>query len=588
MGNIENYMWVDPQETFVPNCRVIAEDQAINDHCVLQWNLVGTVVLRRNIDFTAIDVEFADRTFHRNFNLNDDFKAEFACMNYSGLLLASKGEKQDYDQYEDDDEELSQKIVDKKSSYIFFRSFRQQYQPSIKDWHFKLEASESIECIAQGTGWCAAYTDAGFLRVFSQDGIQRYIMHQASMVVTMAGYENMLMVVYHGGLPVHDHQHLMFKIIDCGGQAFNKQSLFKTKFEGQFPISREARVLWAGFSEEGMPMSYDDNGVLSGFNFQNKTWMPLLDLKCEFPSTYKNFWIVGIAENELLAIEMPKNSEAGPSLKLRSFYKRIKLHIPLIKSPNEEAQKDEKTTDQLEEQYLRQQMITTHETFRRQEWESLKNFRSTNDPERFLSDNILEQKDIVNHKKELDKLTIQQIRQCIIQSNHEKVFGYLDLLNFANSLKLIVKLCNQMQQVELAQKVSQFIKDKEHRDVLMQGQNASELKQAYDSRQVSMCMKPQASEEQTTSQTEPQPAPTKLEVSQTPSLVESQPRNIQNDKIVAPKPRAQNPFAKKEVEANEGMKQTGGDVFTEMKSLKRKNPFAQDGLNGPPVVKTTK
>jgi hypothetical protein len=32
-----------------------------------------------------------------------------------------------------------------------------------------------------------------------------------------------------------------------------------------------------------------------------------LDLKKEYPETYKQFWIVGFMENEMLAIQMPQS-----------------------------------------------------------------------------------------------------------------------------------------------------------------------------------------------------------------------------------------------------------------------------------------
>ena len=36
------------------------------------------------------------------------------------------------------------------------------------------------------------------------------------MVATMVGYENMLVVLYHAGLPIYEHQQIKYKIIDCG------------------------------------------------------------------------------------------------------------------------------------------------------------------------------------------------------------------------------------------------------------------------------------------------------------------------------------------------------------------------------------
>jgi len=99
-------------------------------------------------------------------------------------------------------------------------------------------------------------------------------------------------------------------------------------------------------------------------------------------------------------------------------------------------------------------------------WEPLKRFRGHYDNERYLSESILEAKQIVDKKKELDKLILNAIRLCIVNDEHDKVFTYLDLLNFTQSLKLSVKLCNSLQQNTLAQKISQFITEREEKEVL--------------------------------------------------------------------------------------------------------------------------
>lgn len=96
------------------------------------------------------------------------------------MVLASKGEESDLDKYEDDvDDDMDDGMSDaqkkkKKMSHIYFRPFN-EYK-NLKDWHYEIEDGENVECLAMGTGWVAAYTDFGYIRVFSSDGIQKYIM----------------------------------------------------------------------------------------------------------------------------------------------------------------------------------------------------------------------------------------------------------------------------------------------------------------------------------------------------------------------------------------------------------------------------
>lgn len=178
--------------------------------------MVGTVILRKQAQFTAIDVEFADKHFHRNLTINDDFRCSMASLSYSGLVLASKGDY-DQDKYDEDDDVSMDDAgkVDKRGSYLYFKPLN-EWRRDLKDWNFKMNYGESILCIAQGTGWVAAFTSAGYIRIFSNDGVQKFVLHQSSQVVTMTGYENMLVIIYHGGLPVYDSQQLKFKVIDCG------------------------------------------------------------------------------------------------------------------------------------------------------------------------------------------------------------------------------------------------------------------------------------------------------------------------------------------------------------------------------------
>jgi len=81
-------------------------------------------------------------------------------------------------------------------------------------------------------------------------------------------------------------------------------------------------------------------------------------------------------------------------------------------------------------------------------------FRSKYDNEVYLSESIMDQKQLVMKKKELDKHILNAIRMCIVTEEKERVFSYLDMLNFTQSLKLAVKLCNSLKQNELAQRIN--------------------------------------------------------------------------------------------------------------------------------------
>lgn len=110
---------------------------------------------------------------------------------------------------------------------------------------------------------------------------------------------------------------------------------------------------------------------------------------------------------------------------------------------------------------MRLQQLIEFETYRKDNWEHLKHFRSKFDNEYILSETIMDNTEIITKKKEVDKLLLNAIRMSIISDDHEKVFTYMDMFYFTQSLNLCIKLCNSLNASELSQKISKFISDKE-------------------------------------------------------------------------------------------------------------------------------
>jgi len=77
----------------------------------------------------------------------------------------------------------------------------------------------------------------------------------------MAGYENYLAVVYHSGPSIYGCQSLRMKVIDMSTRKY------KTIIDCECPISRQAVIVWFGFSDEGQLYSFDTEGVMRSFSF---------------------------------------------------------------------------------------------------------------------------------------------------------------------------------------------------------------------------------------------------------------------------------------------------------------------------------
>jgi hypothetical protein len=126
--------------------------------------------------------------------------------------------------------------------------------------------------------------------------------------------------------------------------------------------------------------------------------------------------------------------------------RRFKFRVPFLEQDASVNQKktegkDGLTLQQLEEQLVKEQFLIEHETYRKDTWEPLKHFRSKYDAEFPISESILTTNDITNRRKDMDKNTLNAIRLSILNDDHERVFSYLDLLHFSQSLKLCVNLC---------------------------------------------------------------------------------------------------------------------------------------------------
>ena len=76
----------------------------------------------------------------------------------------------------------------------------------------------------------------------------------------MVGYENLLAVVYHSGPSVYGQQAMRVKILNMATREY------KLLLDTEFPLSRNANLIWLSFSEEGQLCSYDSEGVVRAFS----------------------------------------------------------------------------------------------------------------------------------------------------------------------------------------------------------------------------------------------------------------------------------------------------------------------------------
>ena len=168
-------------------------------------------------------------------------------MNNVRVLFANKIEELNIDEYEKENR--------RSEATIDFKSIQVSTTSLLTDWSVKLPEEENPMLLAIGSDWCCAYTSMGFLRIYSIFGGEKYKFSVDTSIVAMCGYENYLAFAYHVSLPFSNSQHLRFKILDS-----NK--MFNEVYDGDLSITPESNLIWFGFSEEGVLISYDSYNII--------------------------------------------------------------------------------------------------------------------------------------------------------------------------------------------------------------------------------------------------------------------------------------------------------------------------------------
>lgn len=76
---------------------------------------------------------------------------------------------------------------------------------------------------------------------------------------------------------------------------------------------------------------------MRSFSYTTQTWSPRHDFKIKHGHLFRQLWVAGISEQELLVIEMPKDHDA-PSLAQKSNVRRFKMKLPLLDMLEEEPE----------------------------------------------------------------------------------------------------------------------------------------------------------------------------------------------------------------------------------------------------------
>ncbi|KAI9017336.1 WD40-repeat-containing domain protein [Gaertneriomyces semiglobifer] len=285
---------LDVQSSFQPGATPMDGDRAY-----LAFNMVGVIYTIDAHTHHNVNVEFHDRS-QRPVHFTDYHKYRLACLGESGACFASES-------------------TTGNPSTLYYKPF--DTWATNADWTVTFGDSEGVKCLAATTKGPVVATDQGNLRFFSYSGLQTMITSLPGPAVTMAANGNLLMVVYHAGGTFHGNQNLAYILYDVSSR--------RTVKRDPMPISSGSTLCWAAVSENGMPATYDSEGILRVLlPYNDFAWVPLLDSRATRKEKKEWYWPVDLVDDKLMCI-ICKGNDKHPSFP-RPIIDEVPLHAPLL------------------------------------------------------------------------------------------------------------------------------------------------------------------------------------------------------------------------------------------------------------------
>jgi chromosome transmission fidelity protein 4 len=259
----------------------------------LTLNLVGTICIIENGETYTIDVDFHEAT-RRPFHFSDTIKYTMGALNTAGCVLASEASTTD-------------------SSTVFFRQM--DSWTTRNEWSVTLPDEESVVAVGVSEHAVVVATDQQYLRIFSPSGIQMYIKSMPGPVVTVAAQGSLVLIVFHTSGMFHGNSSMSYQLIDM--------ATMKTVKSDFVCISPRSQLSWVGFTESGIPLTYDSLGVLRGlFVSTDGVWTPLFDLRSARKVQSDWYFPVGANDTQMYCVVCRND-------KYPSFHKPIIIDVPL-------------------------------------------------------------------------------------------------------------------------------------------------------------------------------------------------------------------------------------------------------------------
>ncbi|KAJ2697621.1 DNA polymerase alpha accessory factor Mcl1 [Coemansia sp. IMI 209128] len=303
----------------------------------LAFTMVGSVVsIAQDESHNTIEIEFYDKSVHRDFHFSDSFRFSMAALSDSGCLFATTSKELANDQSLRGAAAEADEV-----SVVSYKAFASWSANS--DWTFKLPPKENPRCIATSLQGAAVVTSLGNLRLFTCGGAQRHIETLPNRVVTCVARDDLLLIVLEapgtirssGGMKQLEYEYVLMNM--------DGQSRLAT---GSCPVTPTSEIVWVGFSEEGHPAVCDSKGLLRVLHKYwaptHASWVPVLDSRklSRDRGKREGFWPVAISARQFIVATCQGKSKYPPFPK--PILDELDVDLPLLSTDTQVGQQEAK------------------------------------------------------------------------------------------------------------------------------------------------------------------------------------------------------------------------------------------------------
>ncbi|GAA5892198.1 hypothetical protein JCM8208_001474 [Rhodotorula glutinis] len=310
----------------------------------LAFNMIGFISAVDRDESQSVTIDFHDRSSHVATKFEDKMKYDKASLGELGAIFSCPA-------------------VDDHPAQLFYKPY--QSWTSLVSWPMSLLAGEQVTALALGggglpteslafddptaglggSGTVLVATSRGFVRFISGAGLQKYVWNVGEEVVALAAARDWAVIVHRasgGGAG------LEYALVDTDTFEFVQQ--------GKVPLAHGTSLAWIGFSNDGIPVMYDSDGVLSILDRSRRPrqarWVPALDTQslARREGKQETYWPVGVTEQQLHVVIL-KGGEQYPHFPT-PLLQELDLQFPLLGM--------DVPAGQLAEKHLRESLFVQH------------------------------------------------------------------------------------------------------------------------------------------------------------------------------------------------------------------------------------